>query len=51
MIRYVWLTLSKLNIEGMSIDKRAFNDKFTSPEGKPYQSGMGEVLAYNYPKL
>ncbi len=51
MIKHAWLTLLKLDTERMSIDKRAFNDKFSSPEGKPYQSGMGGVLAYNYPEL
>ena len=51
MIKHAWLTLLKLDREGMSIDKRAFNDKFSSPEGKPYQSGMDWLLAYNYPKL
>jgi hypothetical protein len=51
MIKHAWLTLLKLGTEGMSIDKRSFNDKFSGQEGTLRQTGIDWLLAYNYPKL
>jgi hypothetical protein len=51
MIKHAWLTLLKLDTEGMSIDKRSFNDKCSGQEVTLGQSGIDWVFAYNYPKL
>ena len=51
MIKHAWLTLLKLDIEGMSIDKISFNDKFSGQERTLGQTGMDWLLAYNDPKL